>query len=285
MFDSLNVLSMLDTLAEFDWFAHEGQIRLTAFVSVFIILALWEILSPRRPLSVSKSLRWFNNLMLMLVNALALRFMLPVLAVGMALQAESLDWGLFNVLEWPFWLEGLLVILLLDLGIYWQHRLMHVVPILWRLHRMHHSDRDLDVSSAIRFHPLEILLSMLYKLLLITLLGPSFIAVIVFEVLLNALSLFTHANGYMPVQWDKRLRVVFVTPDMHRIHHSKYHRNETNSNYGVLTSLWDRLFKSYSHDPIEGQSGLTLGVEGFSSIKRAQHLTGLLITPFVDKEK
>lgn len=269
---------------EIDWLAAEGPIRLWTFVLVFFMLALWEMLFPRRALSVSKLLRWFHNLILMMLNTAILRFAFPVLAVGMAIEMEARQWGLFHFTQWPVWLESLAAILLLDLAIYWQHRLMHTVPTLWRMHRMHHSDRDLDVTSAVRFHPLEILLSMVYKLGLITLLGPSLVAVILFEILLNAVSLFTHTNGYMPVSLDKKLRWLFVTPDMHRIHHSKWHMNETNSNYGVLTSAWDRLFFSYTDEPKESQLGLTLGVEGFSSIKRSQYITGLLVTPFVKPE-
>lgn len=259
---------------------NESSLRLISFLSVFLILALWEWRFPRRSLTMSKSLRWINNLGLMLLNTLVLRFALPILAVGLAIQVQQQQWGLLQYANLPLWLEIIFSIFLLDLAIYWQHRLMHTVPWLWRMHRMHHSDLDLDVTSAVRFHPFEIVLSMLYKLAIIALLGPSVIAVIVFEILLNAFSLFNHANGFIPERWDKKLRIFFVTPDMHRIHHSKFYRNETNSNYGVLTSTWDKLFKSYSDEPKEGQMSLTLGLDGFSSTRRAVHLFGLLLTPF-----
>ena len=265
--------------------ANEGSLRFISFLSVFLLLAGWEWLAPRRALTVSKSLRWLNNLSLMLINTLLLRYALPVLAVGFAIYVQEQQWGLFVWLEWPTWIETFLVIVLLDLAIYWQHRLFHTVPLFWRMHRMHHSDRDLDVTSAIRFHPLEMIISMLYKLFLIALLGPSVVAVIAFEILLNALSLFTHTNGYLPVSLDKKLRWIFVTPDMHRIHHSKYHMNETNSNYGVLTSLWDRLFFSYSDEPKGGQTEFVIGIEGFSTLQRAQYLNGLLLTPFIEPEE
>ena len=265
--------------------ANEGSIRFISFISVFLLLAAWEVFAPRRSLTVGKSLRWFNNLSLMLINTLVLRYSLPVLAVGFSIYAQEQQWGLFVWLEWAAWVEVILAITLLDLAIYWQHRLFHTVPLFWRMHRMHHSDRDLDVTSAIRFHPLEMVISMLYKLCLIALLGPSVVAVILFEILLNALSLFTHTNGYLPVSLDKKLRWIFVTPDMHRIHHSKYYVNETNSNYGVLTSLWDRLFSSYSDDPKDGQTNFVIGIEGFSTLQRAQYLNGLLLTPFIEPEE
>ena len=266
-------------------YLHEQQVRLLSFLLCFLLLAFWEWRAPRRPLTVSKPLRWVNNLALMIINTLVLRFALPVLAVGFAVHVQQQQWGMFNAITWPFWLEVVLAVLLLDLAIYWQHRLMHVVPLLWRLHRMHHSDRDLDVTSAIRFHPIEMVLSMAYKLGLIALLGPAVTAVIVFEIVLNTFSLFNHTNGYLPEKWDRRLRWFLVTPDMHRIHHSKYFVNETNSNYGVLTSLWDRLFGSYTEQPKEGQQKLSLGVEGFSSLGRAQYLSGLLMTPFLSRKK
>lgn len=229
---------------------HEGTIRLGIFLGLFGLLALAEWAWPQRARVQSQPHRWATNWALSLLNTGLLRlmaFVLPALAVGAAVDAGAMGWGLFNMLGWPIWLEGLLAVLILDFAIWGQHLITHKIPLLWRLHRVHHADRDLDVSSAIRFHPIEIGLSMLLKIGLVYLLGPHFIAVIVFEILLNATALFTHANLRLPPKADAVLRLVFVTPDMHIIHHSAK-RAEHDSNYGFALSIWDRVFGTYIPD-------------------------------------
>jgi sterol desaturase/sphingolipid hydroxylase (fatty acid hydroxylase superfamily) len=256
---------------------HETAIRLGAFLGVLSVLAVAEALWPRRAASVPRGPRWFNNLAIVALDALLLRLLFPVLAVGWALQLEARGWGLFNLLDWPVWLEGMLAVLLLDLAIYWQHRIMHRVPLLWRLHRMHHSDLDFDASTGIRFHPLEILLSMLIKLAIVTLLGAGAVAVLLFEVLLNATSLFEHANLRIPASVDRRLRWLLVTPDMHRVHHS-IHGDEYNRNFGFNFPWWDRLFSSYRAQPRDGHLAMTIGLRQFRT-ETDQRLDRLLLQP------
>jgi sterol desaturase/sphingolipid hydroxylase (fatty acid hydroxylase superfamily) len=200
-----------------------------------------------------------------------------VLAVGWALQLKAHGWGLFNQLAWSGWLEWALAVLLLDMAIYWQHRIFHAVPAFWRLHRMHHSDLDFDASTGVRFHPLEILLSMLIKLAVVTLLGADALAVLVFEILLNATSLFEHANLRIPGAVDRRLRLLLVTPDMHRVHHS-IHGDEYNRNFGFNFPWWDRLFASYRAQPRDGHVGMTIGLRQFRSAPE-QRLDRLLLQP------
>jgi len=231
---------------------HEGTIRLGIFLGLFAALALAEWVWPQRDRVQPQLRRWATNWALSLLNTGLLRvmaFILPALAVGAAVNAAGLDIGLFNWLDWPLWAEGLAAILILDLAIWFQHLITHKIPLLWRLHRVHHADRDLDVSSAIRFHPVEIGLSMLLKVGLVYALGPHFIAVIVFEILLNATALFTHANLRLPPKLDAIVRLVFVTPDMHIVHHSTK-RAEHDSNYGFALSIWDRIFRTYT--PVAG---------------------------------
>jgi len=231
---------------------HEGTIRLSIFLGLFALLALAEWAWPQRARVQSQPHRWITNWALSLLNIGILRllaFIIPALAIGAAIDAGAMGFGLFNWLNWPLWLEGLAAVLVLDLAIWAQHLITHKIPLLWRLHRVHHADRDLDVSSAIRFHPVEIGLSMMLKIGLVYLLGPHFIAVLVFEIILNATALFTHANLRLPKRVDAMVRLVFVTPDMHIVHHSTK-RVEHDSNYGFALSIWDRIFRTYR--PIAG---------------------------------
>jgi sterol desaturase/sphingolipid hydroxylase (fatty acid hydroxylase superfamily) len=256
---------------------HETTIRLSAFFGVLAVLAAAEALWPRRAASVPRGSRWFNNLAIVALDSLLLRLLFPVLAVGWALEVEARGWGLLNRVNGPAWLEGALAVLLLDLAIYWQHRVFHRVPAFWRLHRMHHSDLDFDASTGVRFHPLEILLSMLIKLAVVAVLGAAAVAVLVFEVLLNASSLFEHANLRIPASVDRRLRWLLVTPDMHRVHHS-IHGDEYNRNFGFNFPWWDRLFGSYRAQPRDGHLAMTIGLRQFRAAPD-QRLDRLLLQP------
>lgn len=242
--------------------AHEPLIRLSAFLGVFVAMAAWEILAPRRPLSHPRLRRWPSNLGIVVLNTVVLRALFPMAAVGAALAVEDRGWGLFNVLALPSLLEVAAAVVLLDLVIYGQHVLVHAVPVLWRLHRMHHADLDIDVTTGARFHPLEIILSMLIKLAVVALLGPAAVAVLIFEVLLNATSMFNHGNVRLAPRLDAVLRWLVVTPDMHRVHHSVV-RAETNSNFGFSLPWWDRLFGTYRAQPAAGHDRMTIGIEAF----------------------
>lgn len=242
---------------------HETLIRLGVFLGLFILFAGVEAMIPRRKRVQTRSKRWVTNLALTLIDTITLRFLaiaIPVLAVGAASDAATNGWGLFNKLGWPWWLEGVLAILMLDLAIWAQHLVTHKVPILWRLHRVHHADRDFDVTTALRFHPIEIALSMLLKIVLVYLLGPAAWAVVLFEVILNGTAMFNHANIALPRALDRVLRKVLVTPDMHRVHHS-VHRDEHDSNYGFSLSIWDRIFGTYIAQPKEGHQDMVIGLQ------------------------
>jgi sterol desaturase/sphingolipid hydroxylase (fatty acid hydroxylase superfamily) len=260
----------------------EAMVRLGIFAFVFIIMLAWELLAPRRKLSVSKSLRWLNNLGLFALNSLLLRLLFPAAAVGIALAVADKGWGLFNLLALPFWLEVVAAVLLLDLAIYLQHLLMHRVPLLWRLHRVHHADLDIDLTTGSRFHTIEIIVSMLIKGVVILFLGPALIAVLVFEVLLNGMAIFNHANISLPPAVERVVRYLFVTPDMHRVHHSVIKR-ETNSNYGFNLSIWDRMFRTYIDQPEKGHDKMTIGIAEFRDAKQVDQLPGMLVLPFVGK--
>lgn len=256
----------------------EPVLRLAAFVGVFAVLAVWEALAPRRVRIQTRRRRWSINLGLSVLNTLVLRIALPLAAVGAALWAAEGGWGLFNQLAAPGWLAIGASIIVLDLAVYGQHRLSHAVPWLWRLHRLHHIDLDVDVTTAGRFHPAEMVLSMLWKMAVVVALGAPPAAVLLFEILLNAAAMFSHAQIALPAAVDRRLRLLLVTPDMHRVHHS-IHRDETDSNYGFLLPVWDRLLGSYRDQPRDGHETMTLGVQGQSS-PRALSFTGLLLGPF-----
>lgn len=237
-------------------------IGIGVMAAVFTVLAVVELLVPRRKLAHSKSKRWITNLSLFALDTALVRLAIPLLMVGTAQWAAGAGWGLFNVLDWPIWLEFGLAILLLDLALYVQHWATHRIPLLWRLHKVHHADPDFDITTAARFHPVEIAASMLYKMGVVALLGPAVLAVFVFEVIFNAATIFTHANLSLPSSLDRLARKVFVTPDMHRIHHSTL-RSETDSNYGTLLSGWDRLFGTYRDEAKAGQDGLAIGLPDY----------------------
>ena len=257
---------------------HEASVRLVFFLGIFVVVALWEWAASRRSLTVSKSLRWINNIAIVALNTLVLRVGIPVLAVGMAHLAEERSWGLLNLYALPGWLALPLAVAALDLIIYLQHVMVHAVPALWKLHRMHHADLDIDLTTGARFHPLEILLSMGIKLAAIVVIGPAPAAVIVFEVLLNGAAMFKHGNIRLPIALDAWLRWLVVTPDMHRVHHS-IHPRETNSNFGFNLPWWDRLFGTYIAQPRDGHEGMTIGLDMFRN-PREQWLDRMLTQPF-----
>jgi sterol desaturase/sphingolipid hydroxylase (fatty acid hydroxylase superfamily) len=241
---------------------YEPVIRLGFFFAVLVAMAMWELRAPRRRLSVSRGVRWPSNLGIVAINTALLRLLFPTAAVGMALVAEAHGWGLFNAIALPTGLATLLAVVVLDLAIYLQHVLFHAVPALWRLHRMHHADLDFDVTTGVRFHPVEILLSLVIKLGVVAALGAPPLAVLIFEVVLNATSMFSHGNVSLPAWADRILRWVVVTPDMHRVHHSAI-PGETNSNFGFNLPWWDRLFGTYRPQPALGHEGMTIGLNVF----------------------
>lgn len=260
----------------------EALLRLGSFAAIFVMMALSEVLAPRRPLSVSRLQRWASNISLLILNSLLLRLLFPAAAVGIAYTAAEAGWGLFNQVNLPYWFEVILAVLLLDLAIYLQHLLMHRVPLLWRLHRVHHADLDIDLTTGSRFHTLEILVSMLIKAAVIFILGPALLAVLIFEALLSGMALFNHANVRLPGTIDRLLRLLLITPDVHRVHHSIL-RHETNSNYGFNLSIWDRAFGTYIAQPEEGHSAMTIGIPGFRDPRQVDRLRGMLALPFVGK--
>jgi len=261
---------------------NELPIRLGFFFGVFTVMALWEIMTPRRRPRTSKTVRWANNLGLVFLNSFVLRLAFPAAAVGMALHADQQGWGLFNVIEAPYWAAVLLSVMALDFFIWLQHVMVHAIPVLWRLHRVHHADLDFDVTTGARFHTLEILLSMLIKFAVILLLGPPLVAVVIFEVLLNATAMFNHGNVRLPQALDRVLRLIVVTPDMHRVHHS-VEDDETNSNFGFNLPWWDRLFGTYRAQPRDGHETMTIGIHTFRTDKWCSWLPGMLAIPFVGK--
>ena len=259
--------------------AQEATLRLTVFLAVLVAMALWEVAAPRRRQDIPRVIRWTNNLALVVVDTVILRLTFPILAVGLALMAKERGWGLFNALDIPLWLAVLLSILLLDLAIYLQHVLFHAVPGLWRLHRMHHADLEFDVTTGLRFHPVEIVLSMVIKLAVVAALGAPAVAVLLFEVLLNATALSNHSNIRLPDRSDALLRLLVVTPDMHRVHHS-IHPSETNSNFGFNLPWWDRLLGTYLAQPRDGHEGMTIGIEQFRT-KADLRLDRMLVQPLI----
>ena len=257
----------------------EMIIRLAAFGLFFSLFALWELLAPRRSPALSRRRRWPANLGVVVLNTLVVRALFPAAAVGMALSAQAQGWGLLNQYAFPGWAALVAGILLLDLAIYLQHVMFHAVPALWRLHRMHHADLDIDVTTGARFHPVEIALSMLIKFAAIAALGVAPAAVVVFEVLLNATSMFNHANVRIAPALEPALRWLVVTPDMHRVHHS-VERDETNSNFGFNLPLWDRLFGTYRAQPRAGHEAMTIGIPDFRDAAECSTLAGMLAIPF-----
>jgi sterol desaturase/sphingolipid hydroxylase (fatty acid hydroxylase superfamily) len=259
-------------------FAYEPLIRLATFAGVFVVMAIWEFLTPRRPQAIGRNRRWPNNLAVVAVDVLLVRILLPITAVGLALFAEAHAFGLFNMIALPAWASIVISVILLDLAIYLQHVLFHAVPALWRLHRMHHADLEFDVTTGLRFHPIEILLSTGIKLVVVAALGTPAAAVLIFEVLLNATSMFNHSNIRVPAQIDRILRWFVVTPDMHRVHHSIL-RRETNSNFGFNLPWWDRLLGTYRAQPAAGHDAMTIGIEQFRD-PRELGLDRMLLQPF-----
>lgn len=239
-----------------DW---EPALRLSVFLGVFGAMAALELFAPRRALEQPKPRRWTTNWAIAALDTVAVRLLFPLAAVGAALDAGAQGWGLFNALDWPLWLEFALTLVILDFAIWAQHVASHHVPALWRLHQVHHADPDIDVTTAIRFHPGEIALSMALKIALVYALGPAALAVVAFEVILNGCAMFNHANIRLPERLDRWLRLFIVTPDMHRVHHS-VDRREHDANFGFNLSVWDRLFGVYVAQPADGHEGMKIGL-------------------------
>ena len=260
---------------------HATGVRLGMFVGVFALMATWEIAAPWRALRESKSIRWTNNLAITVLNSALLRILFPAAAVGVAAFVAGRGAGLFNIFAVPYPLAIVLSLLVLDLAIYLQHLMFHAMPILWRVHRMHHADLDFDVTTGARFHPLEMILSMLIKFAVILLLGPPVLAVLVFEVLLNATAMFNHSNVRIPQPWDRALRWLVVTPDMHRVHHS-IDASECNSNFSFNLPWWDRLFGTYRTQPAAGHERMIIGIKQFRT-RRDLWLDQMLLEPFRDQ--
>lgn len=255
-----------------------AALRLAVFLGVFVLMATWEALSPLRQPGLPRWLRWSNNLALLLAGNLLLRVLFPVTTVGFSAWVQARGWGVLGQVGWPDWAELVVALIMLDLAIYWQHRLFHIVPPLWRLHRVHHADTHFDVTTALRFHPLEIALSMFVKLAVIAALGASPMAVLLFEIILNAAAMFNHGNVILPGWLERPLRLLIVTPDMHRIHHST-RLHEANSNYGFNLSCWDRLFASHTSAASRPQETMPIGLNQLRS-RREAWLDRLLIQPF-----
>jgi sterol desaturase/sphingolipid hydroxylase (fatty acid hydroxylase superfamily) len=258
---------------------HEPGIRLAFFLGVFAVIGLWEVVAPRRALTVSKALRWGSNLGLVVLNTLLLRLVFPLSAAGIAAFGVANGWGLLNHFQVPFWIAVPVAVIAMDLAIWLQHVMVHAVPALWRLHLVHHADLDYDVTTGARLHPIEIALSMLIKFATITVLGPPVLAVVIFEVLLNATAMFNHGNIRLPVALDRVVRWFVVTPDMHRVHHS-VEEDETNSNFGFNLPWWDRLFGTYRAQARAGHEAMMIGIHGHTDPQEVARLDGMLVLPF-----
>lgn len=256
----------------------EQTARLSVFAGTLLLVAIWEILAPRRPLLERRGRRWFTNLSLVVIDTAAVRLLFPILPVALAELAETRGWGLFNKVPVALWLKVLLSLITLDFIIYLQHRLFHRIPALWRLHRMHHTDLDLDVTSASRFHPLEIMISILIKMAAVLFLGAPAVALLAFETLLNAGAMFNHGNIKLPAGLDPLLRLFLVTPDMHRVHHSVIAR-ETDSNFGFNLPWWDHICGTYRAQPEKGHLGMTIGLREYRDPAKLT-LLRLLLQPF-----
>jgi sterol desaturase/sphingolipid hydroxylase (fatty acid hydroxylase superfamily) len=257
---------------------NEPNVRLGFFFGTLLLVALWEILGPRRVLTAPKTWRWANNLGLTFFNSFLLRALFPILAVGMAALAAEKGWGLLNIIELPIWAAVVIAIVLQDLIIYAQHVLFHHVPIFWRLHKMHHADVDYDVTTGARFHPIEIFLSMAIKLAVVVLLGAPVISVILFEIILSTMAMFNHANAGLPLALDRIVRMFVVTPDMHRVHHS-ITLPEFNRNFGFNLAIWDRIFGTYQAQPKAGHTEMTIGLKEYQK-DRKQSIFWMILLPF-----
>lgn len=260
---------------------YEAGIRMAFFAGIFLAVALVEFMAPRRTLTTPKKTRWFGNISIVFINTFLLRLLAPAGAVGIAVWVGHQGWGIFHTIPWPFWLEVFLSVVFLDLVIYMQHVMFHAVPVLWRLHMMHHADLDFDLTTGTRFHPLESLLSLGIKAGAITLLGAPVVGVILFEILLNGTAMFNHGNLFIPTGVDRVLRLLVVTPDMHRVHHSVF-PIETNSNFGFNLPWWDRFCGTYRPQPRKGHDQMTIGLNQFRDPSRLT-LPWLLVLPFIGK--
>jgi sterol desaturase/sphingolipid hydroxylase (fatty acid hydroxylase superfamily) len=261
---------------------NEPAVRMGFFFGIFALMATWEAVAPCRKLIVPRKVRWLNNLGLVFLNSLVLRFLFPAAAVGVAAFASENGWGLLNLYSLPFWPAVLLSVVVMDFIIYLQHVLVHAVPLLWRLHRVHHADLDYDVTTGARFHTIEIILSMLIKFATIVVLGPPLVAVVIFEVVLNATAMFNHSNIQLPGYIDRVVRWFLVTPDMHRVHHS-VEDDEANSNFGFSLPWWDRMFGTYRDQPRKGHLGMIIGIRGYRDERQVSWLPGMLKLPFVGR--
>ena len=257
---------------------NEPAIRLGFFVGVLVLIGLWEVFAPRRALTMSKAIRWGSNLGIVALNTVAVRLVFPVVAVAFAALAAEQGWGVLNIVDLHPVLALVIALVVLDFAIWLQHVMVHAIPLFWRIHRMHHADLDYDLTTGARLHPLEIILSMGLKFLVILMLGPPVLAVILFEVILNALAMFNHGNIRLPLGVDRVLRLLIVTPDMHRVHHSPQD-DETNSNFGFNLSIWDRLFGTYKAQPDKGHEAMEIGIDLFKN-PRDNTLPQMLIQPF-----
>jgi sterol desaturase/sphingolipid hydroxylase (fatty acid hydroxylase superfamily) len=260
---------------------NEAAIRLSAYFGVFLVMALWELAAPRRGLTVSKSKRWLSNIGIVVLNSVLLRLIFSSAALATAIAASERGWGLLNLWGVPFWPAVIISVVALDFVIYLQHVMFHAVPALWRLHMVHHADLDYDVTTGARFHPIEIILSMLIKIVTIAVLGPPVVAVVIFEVLLNATAMFNHSNVKVPLGLDRVLRLFVVTPDMHRVHHSVI-PVEANANFGFNLPWWDRLMGTYVDQPRRGHEDMTIGLRQFRDESRSS-LPWMLLMPFVGR--
>lgn len=258
---------------------HEPTIRLGFFVGILALVASAEVMFPRRALTTSKPGRWFANLGIVALNALIVRLVFPAGAVGLAFWAGQKGWGALNAFPAPYWLSVIVSVVFLDFVIYLQHVMFHAVPALWGFHMAHHADLDFDVTTGNRFHPVEIVLSMLVKGSAVIVLGPPALAVLIFEVLLNGTAMFNHGNVKIHQGFDRVLRLLIVTPDMHRVHHSVY-PSEANTNFGFNLPWWDRLMGTYRAQPSKGHEAMIIGLNQFRDPARLT-LPWILILPFV----
>lgn len=259
-------------------FEYEGIIRLGSFLGIFALLTVWELASPRRKLLELRRFRWINNFALVVLSSVLVRFIFPTAAVGIALLAEQNQLGILYYFDLPFIIHFIAAFVLMDFSMYFQHVTFHAIPLFWRFHRVHHSDLDCDVTTGLRFHPFEIIISILVKFFTIVAFGVPVITVVIFEIILNAASMFTHSNIKLPF-FEPLIRWFIVTPDMHRIHHS-VEEEETNSNFGFFISLWDRLFGTYTDKPKDGHDVMEIGLHHFREPKW-QNIRWLIYLPFV----
>jgi sterol desaturase/sphingolipid hydroxylase (fatty acid hydroxylase superfamily) len=257
----------------------DAIVRLSIFFGVLLLMVGWEYMRPKRQSRYTRAQRWPANLGIVVIDTLLARLLVPAGVVGVAMYAGEQGWGLFNLLVWPAWLHIVISIIVLDVVIYWQHRAFHYYPMLWRLHRMHHADPDFDVTTGLRFHPLEILLSLVIKGVAVLIIGAPVMAVIIFEVVLNACSMFNHANVALPPRVERWVRKILITQELHRIHHSTV-KHETNSNYGFSVSWWDHLFFSYTDKPQAGSDNVDIGLDNLRDQNLTTKLYGLLRIPF-----